>query len=54
MSSKKQPSPNDRRSNVKNPNNPGHKSDRDNRSNQLNPNHRPSKGGSRKPSGGRR
>lgn len=41
----KQPSPNDQRSNVKNPNNPAYKQDRDNRSNQLNPNHAPSKGG---------
>lgn len=32
------PSPNDQRSNVKNPNNPAQKQDRDNRSNQQNPN----------------
>ncbi len=31
-------SPNDQRSNVKNPNNPAHKQDRDNRSDQMNPN----------------
>ena len=41
------PSPNDQRSNVKNPNNPAHKSAGDNRSNQMNPNnpaHRSSRG----------
>lgn len=37
------PSPNDQRSNVKNPNNPAHKANRDNRANQLNPNHAPTK-----------
>lgn len=31
-------SPNDQRSNTKNPNNPAYKSAQDNRSNQLNPN----------------
>ena len=36
--SEKKPTPNDQRSNVKNPNNPAHKSDQDNRANQLNPN----------------
>lgn len=45
MPEKKSPSPNDQRSNVKNPNNPDHKAARDNRANQLNPNHAPSKGG---------
>jgi len=39
-----QPSPNDQRSDTKNPNNPAHKQADDNRSNQLNPNHGPSKG----------
>lgn len=37
------PTPNDQRSNVKNPNNREHKQNRDNRSNQKNPNHSPSK-----------
>lgn len=45
MPEKKSPSPNDQRSNVKNPNNPAHDAARDNRANQLNPNHAPSKGG---------
>ncbi|GEM_PF-1290651 len=36
---------NSQRSDVKNPNNPAHKSASDNRSNQMNPNHAPSKGG---------
>lgn len=45
MSDKKSPSPNDQRSNVKNPNNPAFDAARDNRANQLNPNHAPSKGG---------
>ena len=44
MSRTQKPTPNDQRSNVKNPNNPAHKADRDNRSNQRNPNHQPSKG----------
>ena len=35
--------PNDQRSDVKNPNNSDHKQDKDNRSNQLNPNHQESK-----------
>ena len=41
------PSPNDQRSDVKNPNNPAHKSAQDNRSNQMNPNNpaHPSKQG---------
>ena len=39
------PSPNDQRSNAKNPNNPAHKQAGDNRSNQLNPNHVPTKRG---------
>lgn len=38
------PTPNDQRSNVKNPNNPAHKANQDNRANQLNPNHQPTKG----------
>lgn len=38
------PTPNDQRSNVKNPNNPAHQSNQDNRANQLNPNHQPTKG----------
>jgi hypothetical protein len=44
MTKKSPPSPNDQRSNVKNPNNPAHQAARDNRSNQLNPNHQPSNG----------
>ena len=32
-------SPNDQRSDIKNPNNADHKQNRDNRANQLNPNH---------------
>lgn len=44
---KKHPTPNDQRSNVKNPNNPAHKHNADNRSNQLNPNHKPTKGGNK-------
>lgn len=36
--------PNDQRSDVKNPNNPAQKSAQDNRANQLNPNHAPTKG----------
>lgn len=45
MSRKKShtPTPNDQRSNVKNPNNPAHKQNRDNRANQLNPQHAPTK-----------
>jgi hypothetical protein len=39
----KKPSPNDQRSNVKNPNNADFKSAQNNRSNQLNPNHTPTK-----------
>lgn len=35
--SKKNPTPNDARSNAKNPNNPAHKYAQDNRSRQLNP-----------------
>lgn len=38
MASKEPPSPNDQRSDVKNPNNPAFKADRDNRSRQLDPN----------------
>ena len=41
-------SPNDNRSNSKNPNNPANKSAKDNRSNQLNPNNPRSQGKSRK------
>lgn len=37
------PTPNDQRSDVKNPNNPANKSAQDNRANQLNPNHQPTK-----------
>jgi hypothetical protein len=37
MSNEKR-TPNDQKSDVKNPNSPDHKQDRDNRSNQLNPN----------------
>ncbi len=44
---KSKPSPNDQRSNVKNPNNPAHKAAGDNRANQKNPNHAPTKGGAR-------
>lgn len=44
---KKTPTSNDQRSNVKNPNNTGHKQNRDNRANQLNPNHPPTKRGSK-------
>ncbi len=51
---RKQQTPNDQRSDVKNPNNPTHKANRDNRANQLNPNHRPTKGAPRPKSGGRR
>ena len=40
------PSPNDQRSNVKNPNNPGHRAAANNRSNQMNPNN-PAFGSSR-------
>ena len=36
-----EPTPNDQRSNVKNPNNTAHKSAQDNRANQQNPEHRP-------------
>ena len=36
--------PSDQRSNVKNPNNPAHKSAVDNKANQKNPNHAASKG----------
>ena len=46
MPKKSQPSSNDQRSNVKNPNNQDHKTNRDNRSNQKNPNHSSTKGGS--------
>lgn len=34
----KTPTPNDQRSNTKNPNNPAQKASQDNRSNQMNPN----------------
>jgi hypothetical protein len=53
MTKKNAPTPNDQRSNVKNPNNPDHKGARDNRSNQLNPNHTPTKSGTGSPAGGR-
>lgn len=42
MSNKKQIG-NDQASNVKNPNNVGHKAAQDNRANQRNPNHQPTK-----------
>jgi hypothetical protein len=45
------PSPNDQRSNVKNPNNPASQQDRDNRSSQLNPNHPAHPGAGKPPSG---
>jgi hypothetical protein len=51
MSQEKRPSPNDQRSNVKNPNNDAFKKDRDNRSDQLNPNHEPTKRGGDEPRG---
>ena len=38
------PTPNDQRSDVKNPNNPAHKQAQDNRADQLNPNNQPTKG----------
>ena len=44
----KNKSPNDNRSNSKNPNNPTSKATRDNRSNQLNPNNPKFQGKSRK------
>jgi len=44
----KNKSPNDNRSNSKNPNNPANKSAKDNRSNQLNPNNPRSQGKSKK------
>jgi hypothetical protein len=39
----KNPKPTDQRSNVKNPNNTGFKTNQDNKANQLNPNHQPTK-----------
>jgi len=39
MTKKRQPTPNNQRSMVKNPNNPAYKAAQDNRANQLNPNH---------------
>ena len=45
MPEKKSPSPNDQRSNVKNPNNPANEAARDNRADQMNPNHTAGKGG---------
>jgi len=44
----KNKSPNDNRSNAKNPNNPASKATRDNRSNQKNPNNPRSQGKTRK------
>lgn len=38
------PTPNDQRSDVKNPNNPAHKQAQDNRADQLNPNNQATKG----------
>lgn len=46
--SKKIPTSNDQRSNVKNPNNPLHKSAQNNKANQINPNHYPTKGDKKK------
>jgi len=40
----RKPTPNDQRSDVKNPNNAAHKAAADNRSNQLNPNNAATKG----------
>jgi len=50
--SAKTPNPNDQRSDVKNPNNPAHKSDQDNTANQKNPNHPEYKGDASKDAGG--
>lgn len=44
----KKQSPNDQRSDSKNPNNPAHKKSQDNKSNQKNPNHAQSKGQKKK------
>lgn len=44
MTQTKGPTPNDQRSDVKNPNNPAHRAATDTRANQLNPNHAPTKG----------
>lgn len=41
MSKNKNPSPNDQRSNTKNPERPEHKASQDNRANQMNPNRPP-------------
>ncbi len=41
--SAKTPSPNDQRSNVKNPNNPANKAAVDNRADQMNPNNKQTK-----------
>ncbi|MBN8230053.1 hypothetical protein JYK02_21290 [Corallococcus macrosporus] len=41
MSKHKNPTPNDQRSNTKNPERPEHKSAQDNRANQMNPNRPP-------------
>ena len=43
VSMKDERTPNDQRSDVKNPNNGDHKQNRDNRADQLNPNHQKSK-----------
>jgi hypothetical protein len=39
------PTPNDQRSDTKNPNNDAYKANQDNYANQLNPNHAPTKSG---------
>ncbi len=43
MSKGNHPSPNDQRSDVKNPNNPSYEEDQDNRADQLNPNNEDTK-----------
>ena len=50
----KQPSPNDQRSDVKNPNNPQHQQDQDNRSRQQNPQNPAHPGGGSSDKGGRK
>ena len=53
MTQNKGPTPNDQRSNVKNPNNVDHRAAQDNRANQMNPNHAPTKSNSGAPSQGK-
>ena len=48
MSNDQKRTPNDQRSDVKNPNNPDHKRDSDNRADQKNPNNRAHPGGGKK------